>query len=234
MDIESLLDYFQDKDYFEEHSEWIAEHVEKHFPNAEVKVFHEFMALDFKLHVYFIKPKNLDYAILLTSGMSTLAMNVPEIVEEKEHYEFAELMLLIPKDIEFNEVYTGENKNDFIIKMLKATGKFPHLYDTWLGIGHTIRYSEDLETYGTDTNFIGGVLLPSVTFDEEFTEITREGRIISIYSFFPLYESELNYKIEKGYTALLDLIIKNNCSEVLDNNRKDMTPKKSFWSKFKK
>ncbi|MBC5836291.1 suppressor of fused domain protein [Flavobacterium sp. F372] len=234
MDIEEILDYFQNKEYFEEHSEWIAEHVEKHFPNEEVKVFHEFMSLDFKLHVYFIKPKKLNYNILLTSGMSSLEMNVPEIVEEKDNYKFAELMLLIPKDIEFNEVYTGENKNDFIIKMLKVTGKFPHHYDTWLGIGHTIRYSEDLESYSADTNFIGGVILPSATFEEDFTEIIKDGRIINIYSFFPLYENELNYKIENGYNALLDLIIKNNCLEILDNNRKNITPKKSFWNKLRK
>lgn len=232
--MEELLDYFQGKEYFDEHSEWIDEHVEKHFPNEEVKVFHEFMSLDFKLHVYFIKPKKLNYNILLTSGISSLEMNVPEIVEEKDKYKFAELMLLIPKDVEFNEVYTGENKNDFIIKMLKITGKFPHQYDTWLGIGHTIRYSEDLETYGTDTNFVGGVILPSATFEEDFTEINKNGRIINIYSFFPLYENELNYKIENGYNALLDLIIKNNCLEILDNNRKDITPKKSFWNKLKK
>jgi hypothetical protein len=234
MDIEETLQYFQDKEYFDEHSEWIAEHVEKHFPNEEVKVFHEIMSLDFRLHVYLIKPKSLNYNILLTSGMSTLEMNLPEIVEEKDNYKFAELMMLIPKDVEFNEVYTGENKNDFIIKMLKVTGKFPHHYDTWLGIGHTIRYTEDLDTYGDDTNFIGGVILPSATFEEDFTEINRNGRKINIYSFFPLYENEINYKIENGYNALLDLIIKNNCKEILDNNRKDLTIKKSFWNKLRK
>ena len=57
--------YFQDKEYFDEHLEWINDHVKKHFPDAEVKVFHEFMALDFKLHVYFIQPNNLNYNILL-------------------------------------------------------------------------------------------------------------------------------------------------------------------------
>ena len=226
MDIEETLEYFQGKEYFEEHSEWIAEHVESHFPDAEVKVFHEFLSLDFKLHIYFINSKDLSYNILLTCGMSSLEMNVPEFVEERDDYRFAELMMFIPKDIEFSEVYSGENKNDYIIKMLKLSGKFPHQYDTWLSIGHTIRNSEDLESYAADTKFVGGVILPSATFDEDFTEITRNGRIINIYSFFPLYENELLYKVENGYTALLDLIIENNCLEILDNNRQDITIKK--------
>ena len=226
MDIEETLEYFQGKEYFEEHSEWIAEHVKSHFPDAEIKVFHEFLSLDFKLHIYFINSKDLIYNILLTCGMSSLEMNVPEFVEERDDYRFAELMMFIPKDIEFNEVYSGENKNDYIIKMLKLSGKFPHQYDTWLSIGHTIRNSEDLESYGADTKFVGGVILPSATFDEDFTEITRNGRIINIYSFFPLYENELLYKVENGYTALLDLIIENNCLEILDNNRQDITIKK--------
>ena len=223
MDIEETLEYFQGKEYFEEHSEWIAEHVESHFPDAEIKVFHEFLSLDFKLHIYFINSKDLSYNILLTCGMSSLEMNVPEFVEERDDYRFAELMMFIPKDIEFSEVYSGENKNDYIIKMLKLSGKFPHQYDTWLSIGHTIRNSEDLESYGADTKFFGGVILPSATFDEDFTEITRNGRIINIYSFFPLYENELLYKVENGYTALLDLIIENNCLEILDNDRQDIT-----------
>lgn len=222
MNIEGILDYFQNKDYYNEHLEWIDDHVKKHFPNADVKVFHEFFSLDFKLHVYFIKPQNLNFNVLLTAGMSSLEMNVPDIVEEKDNYKFAELMLLIPKDIEFNDVYTGTKNNDYIIKMLKVTGKFPHQYDTWLAIGHSIRYSEELETYGTDTNFVGGVILPSATFEDDFTEIKRNGRTINIYSFFPLYERELKYKIENGYDALLDLIIENNCLEIVDNNRKKL------------
>ena len=234
MNLEDTIKHFQNKEYFDEHAQWIAEHVENLYPNEDVKVFHEFMSLDFKVHIYFIKPKNCSFNILLTSGMSSLAMNVQDEVEDKENYKFAELIVMIPKNIEFAEVYSGENKNDYIITILKQTAKFPHHYDTWLGIGHTIRYTEDLETYGNDTKFVGGIILPSATFEEDFTQINKNGALINIYSFFPLYENELQYKIENGYNALIDLIIQANCKEILDNNRKNLIPKRSIWDKLKK
>ncbi|MGX7668752.1 suppressor of fused domain protein [Flavobacterium pedocola] len=231
--LDETLEFFQNKEYFDDHAEWISDHIDKFFPNEEIKVFHEMITFDFKVHVYFIKPKEYSFNILLTSGMSSLAMQVPNELEDKEQYQYAELMMLLPKDVHFEDVYTGENKNDYIISMLKQTAKFPHHYETWIGIGHSIRASEDLESYGPGTDFVGGLILPSVTFDEDFTEIKREGRIINIYSFFPLYENELMYKIENGYNAFLDVLMKTDTKEILDNNRQNLFAKKSFWSRFK-
>lgn len=230
--MDEYIDYFQNLDYFDEHAEWLSDHIDAHFPDAEITVFHELITFDVKVHVYFIQPKDKKYNILITSGMSSLAMQVPEEIEDKENYLFAELMLLIPKEVTFNNVYTGQNKNDFIISMLKQTAKFPHQYQTWMGIGHTIRASEDLEPYSNETEFIGGVMLPSATFDEDFTEIKRNGRLISILSFFPLYENELAYKIENGYNSFIDLIIKANALEILDNKRPNLISTKPFWKKF--
>lgn len=225
MSIDKIIEHFQNKEYFDEHSEWISEHVNEFFPDDDITVFHEILALDFKVHIYLIKSENRSYDILLTSGMSLLEMKVQEEAENKDILKYAELMLLIPKNIEFEQVYAGENKNDYIISMLKQTAKFPHQYDTWIGIGHTIRATEDLQSYGAETDFVGGVILPSVTFDEKFTKIKRNGKVINIYSFFPLYENELQYKIDNGYNALVDLIIKADSKEILNNERKNLIPK---------
>jgi hypothetical protein len=210
---------FHEREFFDEHIDWISEHIDQYFPGAETTVFHEMFAADFKVHVYFIKPANSTYNILLTEGMSTLAMNVDDSVENKDDYKFAELMLLIPKDIEFDDLYTPESKNGYIITMLKETARFPHHYDTWIGEGHSIVTSPEMEPYSPETRFVGGVILPSVTFGEDVMRIRREGGVINIYSFYPVYEDEVRYKMEHGYQGFLQLLIDNDAEEILNNNR---------------
>ena len=91
-----------------------------------------------------------------------------------------------------------------------------------------------MTTYSNSTEFVGALILPSVTFDKDFTEIVRDGRKINIYNIFPLYKDELEFKIENGYNKLLDLLIKANGKEVLDLKRKSLISKISFWNKFKR
>lgn len=221
-EIKDIINQFQNRDYFDEHYEWINEHIREHFPNSEVSVFHEIMAFDFKVHVHLIKTKSYLFDVLITSGMSCLEMEIPKEAENPEDLRFAEMMMLIPKGIEFGKVYNGEQKNDYIISMLKQTAKFPHQEKSWIGIGHSIVSDANFEPYGNDTEFVGGVILPSVTLDENFTEIKRDGRIINIYSFFPLYKNEVQYKINYGYSALLDKIIEANSKEILNPNRENL------------
>lgn len=232
--INSVIDNFQNREYFDEHYEWVIDHIDKYFPEAEVKVFHEIMTFDFKVYVHHIKTKSHKFDILITSGMSSLEMDIPKDTGNPDDFKFAEMMILIPKQIEFENVYTGDKKNDYLISMLKQTARFPHHEDTWIGIGHSIVSDADFEPYGSDTEFVGGVILPSVTFDEDFTKIQRNGRVINIYSFFPLYKNEVEYKINNGYNALLDKIIKANSKEILNPQRKNLINKKSFISSLLK
>ncbi len=219
MDFNEMSARFEKRKKYPEHSEWISDHLSKYYPEDEIQVFHEIMSLDFHLDVYFIQSQQHNFNILLTAGMSSMEMTVEKSIDIREKLIFAEIMLLIPKDIKFENVATGENENDWIISMLKQTARFPHHYDTWLGIGHTIQATAETTAYDDETNFVAGILLPSVTMKEGFTEIIKDGRQINFYSFFPLYENELNFKLENGYNAFLDLIIEANAREVFNNDR---------------
>jgi len=221
---------FSNREHFYAHSEWIDDHLSKFFEEDQIFVFHEIPTLDLHLDVYLIKPEGTAYNILLTSGMSLLKMNVSDQVEHPEDFEFAELMMMIPKSIEFGKIYTGKNKNDWILSVLKKTAKFPHFYDTWMGVGHTIQAEEDLTSNSEDTDYVGALILPSVTYDKDFTEIYRNGRKINIYSVFPLYKNELEFKVKKGYNRFLDVLIKANNGEMLEVNRENLFPQKSFWN----
>jgi hypothetical protein len=210
---------FRNLTFFDNHPEAIANHLDNFYTSEEITVFHEMVSPDFHLDVYFISSAKHSFNILLTCGMSLLEMTVPEGVENAEQYKFAELMILIPKEIEFGKVSPSENENDWILGMLKETARFPHHYDTWLTIGHTLQATADMEAYDQATDYVGLVVLPSVTFDEEFTEIKIDKEVINILSIFPLYKNELEYKIANGYNALLDRLIEKDEKEVFNKQR---------------
>jgi hypothetical protein len=212
---------FQQKKHFYENVETLEKHLDKFFKKDEMVVFHEFLSLDFHLDVFFITPKEKDFNLLLTSGMSLLEMQVSDNISNKDDYRFAELMLILPKEISFGSTITDEN-NDWLVNMLKETARFPHHYDTFFSEGHTLQATHDLQPYNDLTKFAGCVLLPSVTFDTDFTEIQSPNGVINIYSLFPLYKNELEYKLQNGYNKLLDLLINADTKEIFDNNRKNL------------
>lgn len=222
MSFEDLREHFAAKDDFPEHAEWISHHLDRYFEETEMRVFHEIASLDFHLDVYLIQPKSQKFNILLTSGMSTIAMELDEGIPDADERRFAEVMMIIPKDLKFSDAVLGDKENDWVISMLKSVARFPHHEDTWLGIGHTIQATADMEPYDERTDYIGGILLPSVTMPEEFVEIRRDGRVINFFSFFPLYENELRHKIEIQYSAFLDILIEKNIPEGFDLDRENL------------
>jgi len=230
----NILDKFHEQNQHYENIECLEKHLSKFFSSNEMTVFHEIVSLDFHLDVYFINAANRNYNILLTSGMSLLEMSVASDIKNRNDYLFAELMVLVPKTFEFGILHTGTEKNGWIISMLKQTARFPHHYDTFLSVGHTLQATEDMQTYDVETIYVGCVLLPSVTFDKEFTEIKCGDNKINIYSLFPLYKDELEYKVQKGYDGLVDLLNKAKPKEIIDMERKNLISKKGFWNLFSK
>lgn len=216
------INSLNNKQHFPEHAEWIGDHLSKFFQEEEMKVFHEMLSPNLPIHIYYIQPEETEFNILLTEGMSSYAMNVDPRVEDLETAKFAELFMLLPKEMGFDNVLTGKNPNDWIIAMLKQTARFPHEYDTWLQVGHTLQAGQNMEPYDESSAYIGAAILTSVTFEENFTIIEKEGRQINFFTLFPLYKEELEHKIEYGFNGLIDLLQKDNPSEIFDLNRKNM------------
>lgn len=212
---------FRDKPQFPKHYELVESHIEKHFKDAEMNVFHEITTLDIHLDVYHIKPKDVEYEILLTAGMSSIAMNVSEIPENAATYQFAELVVIIRAGLDFGKMFPSKTENDWIISMIKQVGKFPHFYDTWIGIGHTIQAHEELVPYDEHSDFCGCMVLPTVSFPDEFSKIESPDGVINIYGLFPMYKEEMEYKIENGYNSFLQFLINNNTPEGIDIEREN-------------
>jgi hypothetical protein len=206
---------------FEDHYEALDNHLDKLFDQEDIRVFHEIVSCGIHLDVYQISPQDQGFKILLTSGMSSLRMNAPPD-EEEEDLGFAKLMMLVPREVEFGQVYPSTSCYAWMITALKETARLPHDNDTWLGIGHTVQHDADLQPYGENTKFCGGLILPSVTFEEDFTKIPTKHGVINVYSFFPLYREEIEYKIAHGYNQFIELLIKENLPELVNVERKSL------------
>ncbi|MNI85549.1 Suppressor of fused protein (SUFU) [compost metagenome] len=64
------------------------------------------------------------------------------------------------------------------------------------------------------------LLPPMLSFDEEFLELTtKDGKIINFYAMIPVYKEEMDYKLEEGTDALLDLFDEYGISELVDIDR---------------
>lgn len=83
-------------------------------------------------------------------------------------------------------------------------------------------WSDISEPYDENTQFTSCILLPSATFDDDFMQLACEDRIINLYTLFPLYQNELEYKIENGYGKFFDLLIKQNVPDIFNNTRKNL------------
>ena len=173
-------------------------HLDEYFKQDEILVLHEKKSDLIHSDVYFIKPStDRPYYILLTSGMSSLPMNVPE---GYEYLQYAEVMMLLPPHWNMNYEDFKDENTYWPIRILKEISKYPHKYNTWFGLGHSIELDDSLVT---DHNFKGVVLLESIKLSEEFTIVETKDKLILIYSVIPLFKEEMDFLEKEGYQKLL-------------------------------
>jgi len=220
--MDEYKDPYEGRAIYDDHATAIDDHLSKFYKEDEITVFHEIVSLDFHLDVYFVQSEDHNFNILLTAGMSSMAMQLQNGIDEPEQYMFAELMLLLPKSIEFGTVHNKDSQNGWIISMLKQTARFPHHYDTWLGVGHSIQNDAAGNPYQERSKYYGAVVLPSVTFEEDFTVVKVGDHLINIYSLFPLHKKELQFKIDNGYNELLNLLIDQDVKEIFELEREGL------------
>ena len=205
--------------------DYIDAHLERFFNDEDVTVFHEIISDKVHIDIYMIKANDeRDYNILMTSGMSSLPMNVPEGLES---LGYLEIVALLPKDWPLTQEAFENEDHYWPIRQLKTLARFPHLYGTWVGEGHTIANGNPPERMSPNCAFEGVILLPGFTLPEEFTFIDTGDKVVSVLSMLPLYAEEMDYKLKKGSDALLNQLDKYNIGEIIDVNRKN-TCKKRF------
>ena len=141
------------------------------------------------------------YYTMVTMGMGAYHMNVPEELAEYK-LERAELAIALPADRKLDQESMKDERWYWPIRLLKGLARFPIECETWLGCGHTM---DNEEPFAGNTKLCASILIePQNAEDGSEVCVLPGGEEVNFYQVIPLYEDELNYKLEDDADALLD------------------------------
>ena len=142
-----------------------------------------------------------DYYTLVTMGMGAHRMNVPEELAEYK-LERAELAIALPADWKLVQESMQDERWYWPIRLLKVLARLPIASDTWLGFGHTM---DNKENFAENTKLCAAILTGPQSTEEGGEVCTLPGgEEVNFYQVIPLYEDELDYKLEHDVDALLN------------------------------
>ena len=202
--------------YTEEEMEAVERHIEQYFGEVE-NVFHEIVSPDIHVDICIVPPsKERDYYTLVTMGMGAHRMNVPEELAEYK-LERAELAIALPADWKLDQESMKDEKWYWPIRLLKSLARLPINCDSWLGHGHTV---ENREPFADNTKLCTATLI-GLQDTEDGSEVCTlpGGEEVNFYQVIPLYEDELDYKLEHDVDALLNKM--RGISFVVNPTRQD-------------
>ena len=199
----------------------IDSHLDQFFDeNADIVVFDEIKSEIIHRDIFFIKAtEDRPYHILLSCGMSALPMNVPTDIQSSE---FAEVMILLPKEWNLNTETFSDERNYWPIRVMKELMMLPHSNKTWLGFGHSFSHEGD-EEFAKGVGFNSVILVNSMELSSDFTQIKLENdKVIDIYTLVPLYREELEFKKKYSTNELLGKFEQFGIEEVVKIGRKNV------------
>lgn len=180
------------------------------------EVFHETSTV-LEVEVLRVEPtEERPFHILTTCGMAQRAMSVPAGLAD---WNLAELVMALPRDWCFDDDEI-EGDAGWPIRLLQDLARFPHQYDTWMGLDHTMPCGEPGETYAPDTHLAGCILEVPGYLPETFRRLDlSDGRSLHFLHVTPLYADELDYKLTLGSEALLQRFDELRMSMVVSPDR---------------
>ena len=162
---------------------------------------------DHPLEIAVIPPRlEHDYYTLVTVGLSRHRMGFLEERRE-EKLERAELLINLPQDWRLTKADCREERWNWPIRMMLATAHFA-MEDPEVGLESrtTLDEGEDGIPFAENTELRGEILLcPGVFGTDSFFCRLPDGDEVNFYQVIPLYREEIQYKLEHGSDALLDL-----------------------------
>jgi hypothetical protein len=212
--IENMLERYTEKEF-----EIIDSHINKTFGKCK-NVFHEIASPDIHVDICVIEPtKERNYYTLVTMGMGAHKMNIPaELKSDK--IDRAELLITLPPD--WNLTNFDEEINYWPIRWLKIMARLPIEHNTWLGWGHTVPNGEP---FAESTELSGMLVTMPYFFGEKSASCKLPNKgIVRFYQLVPLYENEMQYKIENG-TEAFENIFSDDFDMVVNINRKNLLEK---------
>ena len=180
----------------------ILDHMTDSVGPIEALALQEIVPVDDDVHVAInvIRPnENCPFTTLFTTGMSEVAMNVPE---GQEKFQYAELVMYLPGDWQIPHPNSSDESTLWPFQWLRQIAYYPHLNETWLGGAHTIISSDDPPApLGPGTDFT--CLLLNADMMEWSPLELSDGRKIRFYTVMPIYTEERDFEVKHGIVPLL-------------------------------
>ena len=204
---------------FEELGESSLEEINAHitmYIGPPATVWHEVFSPTVHVDIHLVKPTAArNFYTLVTSGMSDRPMNSPF-----RGLEYAELLICLPAHWELNEKSVFVERNYWPIRQLKYLARIPHEFDTWIWASHTIPNGDPPVRFADNTKMSCSLLSYPRMFGEGVGTLSvREGKEINFLSLIPIYEEEMEFKLEQGPDALHARFDEHRVCELLDINR---------------
>lgn len=226
------------------------EEIERHFADVfeykleDSRVFHELMSDVVHIDVHIVPPsEKRPFYLLFTTGMSDLPMTLPEDCswDDRKIYERAEIYCLLPPEWKFDGFSDPKEAERYmwIITALKYSARYPHVCKNCLGSMHSLQFTEENTPFADNTGFCSAVFLHSDSNDfggkygDRLNYMrTEDGSYINLLCFIPMYEDEMNFKIEKGggplFLRLFGETVTDFSQLVIDINRESVCMNKSI------
>ena len=207
--------------------ELITAHVERHVgPVAHVihETASQFVHVDI-LHV--LPSAKRDFHVLVTSGMSDRAMNVPA---GHQDCRYAELYLCLPASWPLATKNFSIERNYWPIRLLQTLGRFPHVFSASLWIYHSVPNFDPPQAYADGTSLCGAMLGPPISVPIDFASLKAPGSpAICFFSVLPLHQAEMDFKIQNGGEPLMANLFKQGViADIVDPARKSVIQKRRF------
>ncbi len=202
--------------YTDEEMTAVEEHIKEYFGDFPT-VYHEVYSPDIHVDVCCVPPnEKRNYYTLITMGMGAHVMNVPEELQA-QGLGRAELLICLPPDWKL-----GEPSDEWYwpLGLIKNLARLPINCDTWLGYAHSV---DNLEPFAPNTALCGSLIIMPEDVDKE-AEVCElpSGEKVHFFEVLPLYQTEMNFKIDHDAETLLAMM--NGISHVTQIDRPNACP----------
>jgi Suppressor of fused protein (SUFU) len=178
-------------------------------------VSHELLPLIPHIDVYTFKRTSkkdgVDQVVysLVTGGMSDLEMTLPQRAPKD-----------VPRRVELI-FYCSEPRAEYI-STLRWVAHFPHNAKSWLGHGHTMPNGNPPAHFWGSKELDTLLFMPPIVVKDQNLpfELQIEGQPVHFLWVVPLTTAECDYKLEKGFDAILGLFQQHHHPHVFDPNRR--------------
>ena len=176
-----------------------------------LSVSHEVLPLVPHIDVYTFKRSQGEKEVysLVTGGMSDLEMKLPPRADKD-----------VPRRVEL-VFYCSEPRDEYI-STLRFAAHFPHGSKSWLGHGHTMPNGNPPEPFWGSSNLDTLFFLPPIVKKDQTlpSELKLGGEPVHFLWLVPLTTAECNFKLTRGFDAMMGLFQQNRHPHVFDPHRK--------------